>query len=242
MAKVLFADVTKEFSEATTFATEGKGRSLFVAIPDDALLSVKVSQLLVTKGYKFAVSIVTIAGDTVDPEDAIPDTWELEEGTFVIFKINPRRSKKGSGKGKGVTGKPKKSTGWLEFSKLERVAVKAEGTTEFGDISKVVGARWKSLGEEGQQIWKDKAAQVTKDREAAAAEEAEAPAEAAEAKPAGKKITGWVLFGKETRPIVKAEIPDIDFGGMAKELGKRWKLLGEEGQSQWKTRATQLVQ
>lgn len=240
MAKILFADVTKEFSEAATFATEGRGRSLFVAVPDDALLSVKVSQLLVTKGYKFAVSIVTIAGDTVDPEDAIPETWELEEGTFVIFKINPRRSKKG--KGKTGAKKVTKSTGWLEFSKLERVAVKAEGTTDFGDISKVVGARWQALGDSGQEIWKAKAVETTKQREAAAAEEAEAPAEAEEAKPAGKKITGWVLFGKETRPIVKAEIPDIDFGGMAKVLGQRWRELGESGQSIWKTKATQLTQ
>jgi hypothetical protein len=242
MAKVLFADVTKEFSEATTFATEGKGRSLFVAVPDDALLSVKVSQLLVTKGYKFAVSIVTITEAAAEPEEAIPDTWELEDGTFVIFKINPRRSKKGKGKD-GKVKKFTKSTGWLEFSKLERVAVKAEGTTDFGDISKVVGARWNGLGDEGQKIWVDRAKVVTAEREAAAAAEAEAPVDAAEeAKPAGKKITGWVLFGKETRPIVKAEMPEIDFGGMAKELGKRWKLLGESGQSIWKTKATQLTQ
>eukprot|EP00545_Synedropsis_sp_CCMP1620_P006464 CAMPEP_0119009350 /NCGR_PEP_ID=MMETSP1176-20130426/4306_1 /TAXON_ID=265551 /ORGANISM="Synedropsis recta cf, Strain CCMP1620" /LENGTH=71 /DNA_ID=CAMNT_0006961851 /DNA_START=135 /DNA_END=350 /DNA_ORIENTATION=- len=43
-----------------------------------------------------------------------------------------------------------------------------------------------------------------------------------------KKVTGYMLFCKETRPIIVGETPDLPFGQVGKELGKRWKALTDE--------------
>jgi hypothetical protein len=40
-----------------------------------------------------------------------------------------------------------------------------------------------------------------------------------------KKVSGYMLFCKETRPIIIKENPDMAFGAVRKELGKRWKAL-----------------
>jgi hypothetical protein len=193
----------------------------------------------VTKGYKFDVLRVEMTEDSVVPEDAIPEDWELLPGTFIVFKINPRRSKgKGSGKGKAVKAFTK-TTGWLEFSKTERASLKlADPELAFGDISREVGRRWKALSPEQQQVWKDLAVEITKQREE---DSKSAPAEAEVAETKTKKTTGWILFGKATRSVIKSELPELSFGDTSKELGRRWKLLGSEGQATWKTQAKELA-
>jgi len=43
-----------------------------------------------------------------------------------------------------------------------------------------------------------------------------------------------MLFAKETRPKVKEENPDITFGEVGKELGKRWRALTDEEKAEYK--------
>ena len=50
----------------------------------------------------------------------------------------------------------------------------------------------------------------------------------------GKKISGYMLFCKEQRPIVKEENPDMTFGELGKELGKRWKALSDADKEGYK--------
>jgi hypothetical protein len=49
-----------------------------------------------------------------------------------------------------------------------------------------------------------------------------------------KKVTGYMLFAKETRPKVIAEKPDLTFGEVGKELGARWRALSEEQKGAYK--------
>lgn len=49
-----------------------------------------------------------------------------------------------------------------------------------------------------------------------------------------KKVSGYMLFCKEQRPIVKKEMPDLTFGQIGKELGKRWKALSEKEKEGYK--------
>jgi hypothetical protein len=49
-----------------------------------------------------------------------------------------------------------------------------------------------------------------------------------------KKVTGYMLFCKETRPLIIKETPDMAFGQVGKELGKRWKALTDEEKEGYK--------
>jgi len=49
-----------------------------------------------------------------------------------------------------------------------------------------------------------------------------------DSKPKSKKpLTGFMLFSKEMRPKVKAEDPDLTFGGIGKRLGELWRGLSD---------------
>ena len=40
-------------------------------------------------------------------------------------------------------------------------------------------------------------------------------------------LNGFMLFSKEMRPKVKAEDPDLTFGGIGKRLGELWRGLSD---------------
>jgi hypothetical protein len=67
---------------------------------------------------------------------------------------------------------------------------------------------------------------------AAAVAPIRAPA-AADARP---PLSGFMLFTKEMRPKVKAEEPDLNFGGLGKRLGELWRGLSDADKARW-TRA-----
>ncbi|KAJ8606652.1 hypothetical protein CTAYLR_009605 [Chrysophaeum taylorii] len=52
-------------------------------------------------------------------------------------------------------------------------------------------------------------------------------------KKAKKPLKGFMLFSKEHRETVKAENPDLTFGGIGKELGKMWRALSPEEKEQY---------
>ena len=49
-----------------------------------------------------------------------------------------------------------------------------------------------------------------------------------------KKLSSYMLFAKETRPTIKEELPDLTFGEVGKELGKRWRALTDEQKAEYK--------
>ena len=52
-----------------------------------------------------------------------------------------------------------------------------------------------------------------------------------------KKISGYMVFCKEQRPILKKESPDMPFGQVGKELGKRWKALSDKEKEQYNSKS-----
>lgn len=242
MAKQLISEINEKFAEygIRNFATEGKGRHLYMAIPDDALTSARLAHVLGLKSYKYTVARVDVSEEGVEPADIVPDTWtDLlgAAGIYVIFTINPRRTKKARSTSPGKK-KPTKTSAWLEYSKEERKVVAAEGTIAFGDVSKEVGRRWHLLTEEEKAVWEEKAQLVKAERQAEAAEAQPADSEPKAEKK--KRVTGWILFSKEERPKVKTAFPEKDFGAVAKELSARWANLGDAGKEEWKVRAKEL--
>jgi len=51
---------------------------------------------------------------------------------------------------------------------------------------------------------------------------------ATDAQRARGRASPYIAFCKVTRPIIKSELPDLTFGDIARELGKRWKNLSPE--------------
>eukprot|EP00985_Skeletonema_marinoi_P012776 scaffold6259_cov75-Skeletonema_marinoi.AAC.4 len=62
-------------------------------------------------------------------------------------------------------------------------------------------------------------------------------AKATKAKGKSKKpLTGYMLFAKEMRPVVKEENPEFSFGELGKELGARWRALTDDEKEAYKTK------
>lgn len=54
----------------------------------------------------------------------------------------------------------------------------------------------------------------------------------------GKRpLSGYNLFSKEERPILKKDIPDIKPKDIMGEIAKRWKALSEDQRKKWNDRA-----
>ena len=49
-----------------------------------------------------------------------------------------------------------------------------------------------------------------------------------------KKISAYMAFCKVTRPIIVAEDPELGFGAIGKEMGKRWKALSDSEKEGYK--------
>lgn len=52
-----------------------------------------------------------------------------------------------------------------------------------------------------------------------------------------KPLSGYMLFAKDQRAVVKEEVPDLTFGGIGKEIGKRWADLSDKAKQEWTDRA-----
>ena len=74
-----------------------------------------------------------------------------------ILNINKKKTTKDPNK-------PKKFNGYLMFCKEERVKLKKDEEfkdSEFSDIAKELGSRWRSLSEDAKNTWKKKAIEMT---------------------------------------------------------------------------------
>jgi len=62
--------------------------------------------------------------------------------------------------------------------------------------------------------------------------------EKADGEPKKKRgLTGYLLFSKEKRPEVKAELGEVKPTEVVTEVAKRWKALTEEERQAWNERA-----
>ncbi|KOO29370.1 nucleosome binding protein [Chrysochromulina tobinii] len=56
-----------------------------------------------------------------------------------------------------------------------------------------------------------------------------------EPKAGGKKpVTGFMKFSAERRPTLKAEQPDLTFGGIGKALGAEWRGMSDKEKEKYK--------
>lgn len=54
------------------------------------------------------------------------------------------------------------------------------------------------------------------------------------------KMTGFLLFSKASRPVLKEKKPDLTFAEVGTELGRLWKSLSEEERKEWSDQADEV--
>ena len=189
------------------------------------------------------------------------------------LKVTKTTSKGGKTKKTEGEEKPKVKrgpTGYLMFTKDARPACKAEMEAELEEGVKLkpqlvvteLAKRWKALSAEETAEWNEKAKAAKTPPSSDGEEEApkketkkETKKEIKKAKkdegsssadePKKKKgTTGYLLFGKEMRPEIKAEMEaELEEGVKLKpqlvvgEIAKRWQALDDDEKAEWTEKA-----
>lgn len=150
-------------------------------------------------------------------------------------------------------GPKKPATAFFCFTAKFRPQYKAENPTfSVTDLGRLFGEKWRALTDAEKEEYvelavKDKAryqkedAKWHKDKpeevEAMANQKRKGREDKGQAK---KKKTGpkhplsaFMYFSTKTRPVVKAENPDIAFGDVAKKLGALWKTMTDDDKKEF---------
>jgi len=153
---------------------------------------------------------------------------------------------------------PKKAlTAFMFFSNNMRPKLKEENPdASFGDLARLVGARFKELTPEDRVKW-DKMASKDKERYKEAMAEYSAPEEEdddddddeGEKTKKGKKkkdpnapkrpTTAYMLFNSIKRAEIKKENPDASFGDLARLVSAAYKELSEDDKAIWLKKAAE---
>ena len=146
--------------------------------------------------------------------------------------------------GAALRGRP--PSGYLQFAAAERAGAAAglrEEGRPAGEVAKVLGARWRALGEVEKAEWGARAMAAARAKAAAG----EAPkAKGGSAGPRSRGISSFMVFANEHRAALKAELQaagatDVGVSVIGKALGERWRALSEEEKAQYKAKAAELV-
>lgn len=123
---------------------------------------------------------------------------------------------------------------YMAFSMEERKRIVAENPSmksDIGGVAKLVGKAWKALSEAEKAKYAKKGASMnTKTKKTKKAKKGlEEEGGKKKTRKSGKKraLSGFMKFSMKERPSVMKENPNIEFGAVGKELGKRWRALSE---------------
>jgi len=199
--------------------------------------------------------------------------FDVEEEVRALnlddIKVNKTTIKGGKIKKAEVDDKPKVKrgpTGYLMFTKDARPSVKLEMEAELEEGAKLkpqlvvteLAARWKALSDEERGVWNDKAKAAKTPPSSEGEDEAPKPKKketktktkkdeasaSVEAAPKKKGTTGYLQFGKEMRPEIKAEMEaELEEGVKLKpqlvvtEIANRWKALDDDEKALWNEKA-----
>jgi len=133
-----------------------------------------------------------------------------KEASTKSKKSKASAEKETKSKAKKDPNAPKRGlSAYMFFSQDWRDRVKAENPEAgFGEIGKLLGAKWKELDEDEKKPYIDQAA---KDKNAPK-----------------RALSAYMFFSQDWRERIKAENPDAGFGEVGKLLGAKWKELDED--------------
>lgn len=115
---------------------------------------------------------------------------------------------------------------YMAFAMEERKRIVAENPSmkaDIGGVAKQVGKAWKALSENEKSKYAKKGAAMKTKKKAAKVPKEE------KTRKSGKKraLSGFMKFSMKERASVLNSNPNIEFGAVGKELGKRWRALSD---------------
>lgn len=137
-------------------------------------------------------------------------------------------------------------TAYNFFCREMREKVKEENPdASFGDLSRIVGGKYKSLSEEELKKWNAKAKldQVRYKEEMKDYVPAKNTSSGKKSKPIKdknapkKNLTSYLLFAGVNREKIKQKNPDLSFADLSRSVGQQFKSLSAEDREKWNARA-----
>eukprot|EP00619_Florenciella_sp_RCC1007_P007257 CAMPEP_0205904098 /NCGR_PEP_ID=MMETSP1325-20131115/515_1 /ASSEMBLY_ACC=CAM_ASM_000708 /TAXON_ID=236786 /ORGANISM="Florenciella sp., Strain RCC1007" /LENGTH=197 /DNA_ID=CAMNT_0053269827 /DNA_START=19 /DNA_END=612 /DNA_ORIENTATION=- len=132
---------------------------------------------------------------------------------------------------------------WANDTRPELQA--ANPNASMGDISKLLGARWKETDEAVKSEWQRKSeedkARFNKEMETYVPPEGQGKGKkqkkAKDPNAPKRATTAYFFFLAEERPRTKAEVPGISVTELSKVVGAKWKQLSEEQKAPYEAKA-----
>ena len=118
---------------------------------------------------------------------------------------------------------------YIAFSMDERKKIVAENPSlksDIGKVAKMVGERWRKLSDGEKAKFKGRASKKST-RKAKKVVEVEKVEVKKGKKKGTRKLSGYMKFVQSDRKNVMSENPNMAFGAVGKELGKRWGALSD---------------
>ena len=106
----------------------------------------------------------------------------------------------------------------------------------FGEISKSTSAGWHALSEDDKNVWKQKG----KDCPPILIKSKKQKEDEKEQKTLTKKISGYMLFCKETRPSIVSENSKLTFEEIGARLSSKWQSYTDAEKGLWNDKAKDL--
>ena len=121
---------------------------------------------------------------------------------------------------------------YIAFSMDERKKIVAENPSlksDIGKVAKMVGERWRKLSDGEKAKFKGRASKKStrKAKKVVEVEKVEVKKEKKWKKKGTRKLSGYMKFVQSERKNVMSENPNMAFGAVGKELGKRWGALSD---------------
>ena len=120
---------------------------------------------------------------------------------------------------------------YIAFSMDERKKIVAENPSlksDIGKVAKMVGERWRKLSDGEKAKFKGRASKKSTRKTKKVVEEEVEVKKGKKAKRKGtRKLSGYMKFVQSERKNVMSENPNMAFGAVGKELGKRWGALSD---------------
>ena len=121
---------------------------------------------------------------------------------------------------------------YIAFSMDERKKIVAENPSlksDIGKVAKMVGERWRKLSDGEKAKFKGRAGKKSTRKAKKVVEEEVEMKKGKKAKRKGtRKLSGYMKFVQSERKNVISSNPNMAFGAVGKELGKRWGALSDE--------------
>ena len=121
---------------------------------------------------------------------------------------------------------------YIAFSMDERKKIVAENPSlksDIGKVAKMVGERWRKLSDGEKAKFKGRASKKStrKVKKVVEVEKVEVKKGKKAKRKGTRKLSGYMKFVQSERKNVMSENPNMAFGAVGKELGKRWGALSD---------------